>query len=158
MANKSDENMQLLMEWVQQLQRDAPSSLADKATGFYDHHIINDVVIESSEPGRVVFSLFVKPRHVNSDGLLHGGVMASLVDVLGTAALITVGQRVGMSVEINVSFISSAVAEEKLEVEGKVLRAGKNLAVIEVNVRKENGVLVAQGRHTKYLSVAGSKL
>lgn len=112
MANKSDENMQLLMEWVQQLQRDAPSSLADKATGFYDHHIINDVVIESSEPGRVVFSLFVKPRHVNSDGLLHGGVMASLVDVLGTAALITVGQRVGMSVEINVSFISSAVAEK----------------------------------------------
>jgi acyl-coenzyme A thioesterase 13 len=69
-----------------------------------------------------------------------------------------VGQRVGMSVEINVSFMSSAVAEEKLEVEGKVLRAGKNLAVIEVNARKENGVLVAQGRHTKYLSVAGSKL
>jgi acyl-coenzyme A thioesterase PaaI-like protein len=48
--------------------------------------------------------------------------------------------------------------QEKLEVECKVLRAGKNLAVIEVNVRKENGVLVAQGRHTKYLSVAGSKL
>jgi hypothetical protein len=64
MANKSNENMQLLMEWVQQLQRDAPSSLADKATGFYDHHILNDVVIESSEPGRVVFSLRVKPRHV----------------------------------------------------------------------------------------------
>jgi hypothetical protein len=40
--------------------------------------------------------------------------MASLVDVLGTAALITVGQRVGMSVEINVSFISSAVAEVKI--------------------------------------------
>jgi hypothetical protein len=64
MANKSNENMQLLMEWVQQLQRDAPSSLADKETGFYDHYILNDVVIESSEPGRVVFSLCVKPRHV----------------------------------------------------------------------------------------------
>jgi acyl-coenzyme A thioesterase PaaI-like protein len=114
MANKSNENMQLLMEWVHQLQRDAPSSLADKATGFYDHHIVKDVVIESSEPGRVVFSLCVKPRHVNSDGLLHEGVMASLVDVLGTAALITVGQRVGMSVEINVSFMSSAVAEVKI--------------------------------------------
>lgn len=50
----------------------------------------------------------------NSDGLLHGGVVASLVDVLGTAALITVGQRVGMSVEINVSVISSAVAEVKI--------------------------------------------
>jgi acyl-coenzyme A thioesterase PaaI-like protein len=40
--------------------------------------------------------------------------MASLVDVLGTAALVTVGQRVGMSVEINVSFMSSAVAEVKI--------------------------------------------
>ncbi len=50
----------------------------------------------------------------NSDGLLHGGVMASLVDVLGTAALISVGQRRGMSVEINVSFMSSVVAEVKI--------------------------------------------
>jgi hypothetical protein len=40
--------------------------------------------------------------------------MASLVDVLGTAALMSVGQRVGMSVEINVSFMSSAVAEVKI--------------------------------------------
>lgn len=69
----------------------------------------------------------------NSDGLLHGGVMASLVDVLGTAALVTVGQRVGMSVEINVSFMSSAVAEVKFPYTSSfLLTADSNLITLNM--------------------------
>lgn len=48
--------------------------------------------------------------------------------------------------------------QEEIEIEAKVLRAGKAVGVSTVEIRKKKtGKLIAQGRHTKYLA-ASSKL
>lgn len=48
--------------------------------------------------------------------------------------------------------------QEEIEIESKVLRVGKAVAVVSVEIRKKDtGKIVAQGRHTKYLAVT-SKL
>ena len=50
----------------------------------------------------------------NSGNSLHGGATATLVDVVGSAAIPTVGylpQRTGVSVEINVSYLDAAYVD-----------------------------------------------
>lgn len=48
--------------------------------------------------------------------------------------------------------------QEEIEIESKVLRVGKAIAVVTVELRKKKtGKVVAHGRHTKYLAVS-SKL
>lgn len=48
--------------------------------------------------------------------------------------------------------------QEEIEVEAKLLRAGKSVGVVSVDFRKKRtGKLMAQARHTKYLALS-SKL
>ena len=48
----------------------------------------------------------------NSDNSLHGGVTATLVDLVGTAAFQSLGApHIGVSVEINVSYFDAAYAD-----------------------------------------------
>ena len=50
------------------------------------------------------------------------------------------------------SFLAAAKAGEELSVEGRVLKSGRRLAFTEVHIRRKNdGVLIASGRHTKAL-------
>jgi acyl-coenzyme A thioesterase 13 len=50
------------------------------------------------------------------------------------------------------------IFQDEIEVEGKLLRAGKSVGVVSVDFRKKKtGRLMAQARHTKYLAVS-SKL
>lgn len=45
--------------------------------------------------------------------------------------------------------------QEEIEIEAKVLRVGKAVAVVSVELRKKDtGKIVAQGRHTKYLAIS----
>jgi acyl-coenzyme A thioesterase 13 len=51
-----------------------------------------------------------------------------------------------------------AIFQDEIEVEVKLLRAGKSVGVVSVDFRKKRtGKLIAQARHTKYLAVS-SKL
>lgn len=44
--------------------------------------------------------------------------------------------------------------QEEIEIEAKVLRVGKSVGVVSVEIRKKKtGKIVAQGRHTKFLAV-----
>ncbi|KAJ0976831.1 hypothetical protein J5N97_012305 [Dioscorea zingiberensis] len=127
---------------------------------FYDAFILKGLRIDAIEPGRVLCSMTVPPRLLNTGNFLHGGATASLVDVMGSAAILSAGTATtsGVSLEISISYLDSAFAHEEIEIEGKVLRAGKAVAVATVEIRKKKtGKLIAQARHTKYLAAA-SKL
>ena len=88
-------------------------------------------------------------------GTLHGGVIATLVDVVGTLALLGHDPtRPGVSVEMNQSFCAAAKEGTRLHLAGHVLRHGRTLGFTEVTIRaaQEDGTpgkLVAIGRHTK---------
>ncbi|KAI3991909.1 hypothetical protein MKX01_012854 [Papaver californicum] len=131
---------------------DLPGSL-------FDPLIIQGIKVDLIEPGRIICSMKVPPRLLNSGNFLHGGATASLVDIIGSAAIFTSGAKTsGVSVEINISYLDSAYLDEEIEIESKVLRVGKAVGVVSVEFRKKKtGKIVAQGRHTKYLAVS-SKL
>ncbi|KAL3829409.1 hypothetical protein ACJIZ3_018211 [Penstemon smallii] len=122
---------------------------------FIEPIVMQGIKIDHIERGRVLCSFTVPPRLLNTGNSLHGGATAALVDIVGSAAIFTMGASTsGVSVEINVSYLDGAYVGEEIEIESKVLRVGKALAVVSVEFRnKKTGKIIAQGRHTKYLIV-----
>ncbi|ESR39650.1 4HBT domain-containing protein [Citrus sinensis] len=132
------------------------STMEEMPTKFFERFIMQGLRVDLSEPGRVICSMKVPPRLLNAGNFMHGGATATLVDLVGSAAIFTVGApSVGVSVEINVSYLDAAFGGEEIEIEAKVLRVGKAVAVVSVELRKKDtGKIVAQGRHTKYLAIS----
>ncbi|KAK4152975.1 HotDog domain-containing protein [Chaetomidium leptoderma] len=102
--------------------------------------------------------LRLSAQHLNSSGSIHGSVSATLVDWAGGLAIAAFDLRgkTGVSVDINVSYLSSARLGDEIEIEGRVERLGSSLAFTEVRIFKvdgsgERGAVVASGRHTKFV-------
>lgn len=85
-------------------------------------------------------------------GTLHGGATCTLIDVVGTLALLSLDKaRPGVSVELNSSFVAAARGGETVKVVGTVLKTGKRLGFTQVDILGSDGRLCATGRHTKAL-------
>jgi acyl-coenzyme A thioesterase 13 len=107
------------------------------------------------EGGKARVRLPVGESVQNAGGALHGGAVATLVDVVGTLAIMSADRehRPGVSTDLNVSWFAPAPGGSTVLVEAAVLKSGRTLAFVQVDVRRESdGVLVAQGRMTKFLS------
>src|SRR6185436_20929604 len=92
-------------------------------------------VLESVESGIVTITCAFDEGLTQQHGLLHGGVVASLVDVAcGYAALsvMPAGQEV-LTVEFKVHFLKPAKTDRMIAV-GQVVQAGRTLTVCEGSV------------------------
>ncbi|MDP9094110.1 MAG: PaaI family thioesterase [Actinomycetota bacterium] len=104
--------------------------------------------------GVAVMRVEVGEELLNSSGVLHGGAAATLVDVVGTIAIMTSDRdhRPGVSTDLNISWFAPVPKGEYVLAEATVLKAGRSLAFVSVDLRRESdGVLAAQGRMTKAL-------
>ena len=136
--------------------RSGAQALANKpfpASDRFDSALAGMHVGDLSSDGRAECHLTVEPAVQNSYATLHGGAVSTLVDVLGTLALIGVDHtRAGVSLEMNVSFLAAAKAGDELVATGRVLKAGRSIGFTEVEIRrKSDDRLIATGRHTKAL-------
>ena len=105
------------------------------------------------QPGFVRCTMPVEKATSNFYNTLHGGAAATLVDIVGTMAILTKDPlRAGVSTELNCSYVSAAKLGSEIVVEGKLLKIGKRVAFTSVDIFAEDGkTLVATGRHTKSL-------
>lgn len=108
------------------------------------------------EPGRCVCRFPVRASAQNRYGTLHGGCIATAVDVISTAALVTVSPDPGVSADLSVRYLSPGPGFEDVEIDARVLKVGKSLAFMEVTVSTLEGKTVARGSHTKFLPGTGS--
>src|SRR5688572_14036198 len=92
-------------------------------------------VLESVEPGSVTITCPFAEGLTQQHGLLHGGVLASVVDVAcGYAALsVMSADREVLTVEFKVHFLKPANTERIIAV-GQVVQAGRTLTVCEGSV------------------------
>jgi acyl-coenzyme A thioesterase 13 len=122
------------------------------STGRFDSCFDGMRVVRIDEAaGEAECELTVDARHENSYGTLHGGAISSLIDIVGTMALLAKDhRRGGVSVDLNVNFLKAAKTGERVLVRGRVLKLGKTLGFTQVDVLAADGVtLLACGRHTK---------
>ncbi|XP_051526863.1 acyl-coenzyme A thioesterase 13-like [Myxocyprinus asiaticus] len=115
--------------------------------------VLKKVEIVSATPGRVVCEMKVEEEHTNRGGTLHGGLTATLVDVISTTAIMYSERGApGVSVDMNITYMNAAKIGEDILITAQVLKQGRTLAFATVDLtNKENGKLIAQGRHTKHL-------
>jgi uncharacterized protein (TIGR00369 family) len=85
----------------------------------------------------------------NSLGIIHGGFLASLLDIaMGYASVTLLGAREQQrTLEMKINFLR-AVPPGRMLLEGECLRRGKRTAYCEGSVRTTGGDLVARGSAT----------
>jgi len=98
--------------------------------------------------GRATARLAVGPEHLNSAGCLHGGAVFSLADAAFSAASNSHGV-LALSIEASVSYFA-AVTRGTLTAEAREIACTPRLATYLIDVRDEEGTLVAQLRGTVY--------
>ncbi|XP_053800344.1 acyl-coenzyme A thioesterase 13 [Vidua chalybeata] len=115
--------------------------------------VLRKMKLQSATPGKVVCEMKVEEEHTNRGGTLHGGLTATLVDVVSTAALLyTERAAPGVSVDMNITYTSAAKIGEDILITAQILKQGKTLAFATVDLtNKATGKLIAQGRHTKFI-------
>jgi len=104
--------------------------------------------------GRVWARINVSEAVENFFGVLHGGAIATLVDDIGSIAIITADHynRPGVTTDLNLSYFVPAKTGDSVLIEAEVLMCGLTLAFADVTLRREqDGKMLARGRMTKFL-------
>ncbi len=110
--------------------------------------------MEEMRDGYVRLSLVLQRHHTNPNGVMHGGVVTTMMDsALGAALGSLRGDEAKRNphatIEMNASFLAAARAGDEIVVEGRVLRLGKSIAFGEAEAhRRGDGELIAKGRFT----------
>ncbi|KAK9812786.1 hypothetical protein WJX72_003675 [[Myrmecia] bisecta] len=121
----------------------------------FDTTALSGIRDVTTSPGRLQCVMKVTPRVANRYGTLHGGCIATLVDTVGSAALVTQSTRSGVSLNISVDYLSPMPSGEDCEIDARVVKVGKNIATINVELRrKQTKQLVAQGTHVKFMAAS----
>ncbi|CZT43147.1 probable PaaI_thioesterase family protein [Rhynchosporium secalis] len=112
--------------------------------------------VTAAEPGRVDFELDIKKEHTNRLNIIHGGTIASMVDLGGSLAVASRGlYATGVSTDLNVTYLNSGgQVGDILKAVVKCDKFGKTLAYTSIEFTNAKGQIAARGSHTKYVALA----
>jgi uncharacterized protein (TIGR00369 family) len=112
-------------------------------------------VIDAS-PGVVQIAFEANPQHLNLQGLVHGGILATLADTAMGLAVRTVlepGRR-HVTVQLGIEFLSPG-RPGRITARGRSVKIGTQLGFAEADVMNADGRLLARAHST--LSVTTEK-
>ena len=122
------------------------------------YHAILGIQVDELAADRVRLKIPYTDDNSNPGRALHGGVYASAIDAAGMLAAWS-GVDGGAAVErrtldLSVCYLAAAIGED-IVAEGRVLRRGKELAYVAVDVRTDAGKAVATGLVTHRMAPSG---
>ncbi|KFA60060.1 hypothetical protein S40285_09130 [Stachybotrys chlorohalonatus IBT 40285] len=135
----------------------AVQALADRLSSksHIYHVFLSSMTLTRVCRGTVVSQLLLEPMHANSRGGIHGAVSATIIDFVTGLAIASwdLRESTGVSVDMHISYLSTARAGDTVEVEARAERVGGNLAVVTIRIAKVEAdggrTLVTLGTHTK---------
>ena len=106
-----------------------------------------------SRRGTVTVTGHVERRHLNINGVVHGGVYATILDTaMGAAVVSMLGEgETTATTSLYVEFLRAAREGETLTAKGEVLRRGRHIAFAEGNLFGSDGRRYSQARGTWYI-------
>ena len=113
--------------------------------------------IEDVEPGRAIARVEVSADLLNPNGVVHGGVLFTMVDTAmgkATLSVLDAGQRCA-SVEVQLRFLRP-IAAGHLTATASVIRSGRKIIHLEARIHDGEGTLVATGTGTFVVIAAAS--
>lgn len=129
----------------------------------WSHHVpfCQDLGLEilSWEPGIIRGKLKYQDRLSAHDGIFHGGVLAAVLDTMGTGAVAAghdynLGSRFS-TVSMTVQYMAVAPGEPEIFVEGSVVKRGRRLNFSSARVTTADGRLLAEAMLT--VSASGER-
>jgi len=102
------------------------------------------------EAGTVSFTVPFKEDYKRTPGEegIHGGVLASIVDVAGDFALAVAMNRMGFpTIDLRIDYLRMA-GDGDLRAEARAIKKGRTVSVADVEVSDHKGRLCAIGRAT----------
>lgn len=102
--------------------------------------------------GRVVMTMRIGDQHRQIHGVVHGGVMAALVDTAGglaTYMALPRGTRTA-TIELKINYLEG-VESGIVRADARVVRMGRHIAVVDCDVHDHHGRLVAKALMTFFV-------
>ncbi|XP_059660836.1 uncharacterized protein LOC132307168 [Cornus florida] len=149
---RAKECLQLSEEETEQVSRlTIPSHRVGVEPSFYEYYALRGIRVHRVEPGFVACTFKVPPRLTDRTGKLASGVIANLVDEVGGAVVHVEGLPMNVSVDMSISFLSTANANDELDITSRVLgqRGGYSGTIVLLR-NKATGEIVAEGRHSLF--------
>ena len=129
-----------------------------KAVENAPYYQLLQIRLEEIDLGFARFRMPFRRELVQAYGVAHGGAITSLADTAVAFALMTLiqpGERV-TTVEMKINFLAPVI-EGELVGESRVIQKGKRLALADMEVKDQNGKLVAKGLATYMIISPGKK-
>ncbi len=120
--------------------------------GVPSFHEYLGIEVDRMEAGEAAAELTLAPHHLNSRGVVHGGVLSALLDTALGAAVISAIPREWWcaTTSLSVQFLEGS-HEGRLRATGRVLRKGTRVAFAGGEVRDPTGRLVAVAQGSWHL-------
>jgi len=156
----SDERAQTLLGWLRMMRREQP----EPAGPFGEEQLpvrgesvgpLGDMlgmVVEQKSPGRTRMRLTVDPTWNNPNGVLHGGVIYTLIDYSMGGAVkesLPLGEHCA-TIQVQVNYLSS-VRDGTLWVDTTVIKQGRNIAFTESKVWDNGARLIATASGSMFI-------
>ncbi len=114
---------------------------------YYEARFVADLGMHliDVEPGSAVSVLKVEERHLQQDGFVHAGVVATLADHTGGAAAWTLVEphETVLTVEFKIHFLNPARGP-LLTCRSRIMRPGRRITSAESDVENEDGTHAAK--------------
>ncbi|KAI8100018.1 HotDog domain-containing protein [Halteromyces radiatus] len=122
---------------------------------FWEDYISPYLTIIFADKDKLIWEFDVHDNHCNQLGNLHGGCVATLIDVCSSfATLVHEGTNrwdmIGVSTDLGVSYMNGVSSGNRIRLECEVQKLGKTLGYIYTKVYDEDNRICYSGSHTKY--------
>ena len=111
------------------------------------------VVPDLTGEGRCGVRGSITSKHLNINGVVHGGVYTTALDTAMGGAVVTTlkDAEVTATTSLYVEFLRPAREGMELTAEGRVVRRGRHLAFVEGSLKTDKGVEVGRAQGTWYI-------
>ncbi|MGI0131086.1 MAG: PaaI family thioesterase [Thermoplasmata archaeon] len=133
--------------------RPSPDLLSAARRGGFHSEVGFQIDERESGEGFVTVIGKVERRHLNINGVVHGGVYATILDTaMGGAVVSLLGEgETTATTSLYVEFLRAGREGETLTARGDVLRRGRHIAFAEGNLFGPDGRRFSQARGTWYI-------
>ena len=108
-----------------------------------------DYRLQRGDKGYAEVALTVGPQHLNRLGVMHGGVLATLIDTVTGFAVAFADSpehiKPAVTLTLNTQFLGQTVEGDQLVAIGRHIGGGKTIAYATAEVRKADGTVVGRG-------------
>ncbi len=100
----------------------------------------------SMENGHAKMSWTPTPDMANPFGSVHGGIIATVIDEVSGAALVSaIESGTAPTVTLNVEYLYAIPTGDSYTVVGEIVRRGRAMAIVDARILNEEGKVFARG-------------